>query len=209
MGEFELHNRPAFVPLADRRYACQQHYRGVFGIRQCERIVRIGEGLPRSEGEVSSGFSEGSDQLTRRAGISWMDPGPDHYWIFEKLARVVARANRYYQFDLTGFTEDAQFTRYEDKGAFYDWHQDGLEGELSMRKLSLVVQLTDPDEYEGGDLEFFSLSSDPELGAAWRDDLRLQGSVSVFPSFEHHRVTPMVRGSRHSLVCWVGGPPFR
>jgi PKHD-type hydroxylase len=180
----------------------------VFGPRQCERIVEAGQGLERESALVSSGSKGDHDQLTRIADVSWLSPSKTP-WVFEKLAVIVARANRVYQFDLSGFTEDAQFTCYDRKGAFYDWHQDGLEGELAGRKLSLVLQLSSPDDYSGGDLELFSLASDRALLSAWRDDLRQQGSVTVFPAFEFHRVKPVRTGQRYSLVCWIGGPPFR
>ena len=80
--------------------------------------------------------------------------------IFDKLTKVAQRANRLYGFDLLGFTEDMQFTMYDRPGAFYDWHQDGLEGEMAGRKLSLVVQLSDPDDYAGGELQLFNIIED-------------------------------------------------
>lgn len=199
----------AFVPDASRKYDCPVVLSAFFGKRQCERIVSSCGELPRDEGLIDAGRHGSREPKTRQAGVSWLSATKDNLWIFEKLASAVERANRIYQYDLLGFTEDVQFTRYDSNGAFYDWHQDGLEGELAGRKLSLVVQLTDAAEYDGADLEFFSLSCDPEIGEAWREDLRVQGTVVVFPAFEFHRVTPLTRGQRYSLVCWVGGPPFR
>lgn len=158
---------------------------------------------------VSDGDADDDDNAVRIAEIAWMPPGGEHRWIFDKLAGVVERANRVYNYDLLGFTEDAQFTSYDQPGAFYDWHQDGLEGELAIRKLSIVVQLSDPLAYDGCDLELFGLVNNPPVHNAWYNDLRQQGSVTVFPAFEYHRVTPIRSGRRHSLVCWVGGPPFR
>jgi PKHD-type hydroxylase len=74
----------------------------------------------------------------------------------------------------------------------------------------MVVQLSDPDEYEGGALEFFGLDGDETDAAAdRRTKMRQRGTVVTFPAFEYHRVTPLTAGTRRSLVCWVGGPPFR
>lgn len=190
-------------------YECPLVFPRVFGPRQCERIISAGLELERDTALVSSGSAEKRDDESRIADIAWMTPGGEHGWIFEKLSTVVARANRVYRFTLDGFTEDAQFTCYNRSGAFYDWHQDGLEGELAGRKLSLVVQLSNPGNYTGGDLELFSLSSDPPVAADWREDLRCQGTVIAFPAFEFHRVVPITSGERYSLVCWIGGPPFK
>lgn len=191
------------------RYECPLVFPRVFGKRQCQEIIDLGLALERETGLVSIGTSDKENDQARLADIAWLSPGGDSNWIFDKLAGVVDRANRSYDFELDGFTEDAQFTCYDRTGSFYDWHQDGLEGELSIRKLSLVVQLTDPATYDGCDLELFSLSCDPEIAETWREDLRQQGSVIAFPAFEFHRVTPTLSGKRYSLVCWVGGPPFR
>ena len=180
----------------------------MFGSRQCERIIEAGLALPRESAEVSDGDQDALETGTRDAAIAWMAPS-EHDWVFEKLAGVVARANKVYGYDLIGFTEDAQFTRYEHHGAFYDWHQDGLEGELAGRKLSLVVQLSDPADYDGGDLELFTSAADKTFLEQNRAVFRSRGTVIVFPAVEHHRVTPMTAGCRYSLVCWVGGPPFR
>ncbi|MDZ7732078.1 MAG: 2OG-Fe(II) oxygenase [Acidimicrobiia bacterium] len=116
-----------------------------------------------------------------------------------------------YDFELTGFTEDLQFTSYDETGAFYTWHQDGLDGEVAGRKLSIVIQLSASTDYEGSDLELLDVVEDypAEDLAAWRRRVRRRGTAVLFPAFEYHRVTPLVRGTRHSLVCWIGGPPFR
>jgi PKHD-type hydroxylase len=82
----------------------------------------------------------------------------------------------------------------------YGWHQD-YGGTIS-RKLSMVVQLTDPSEYEGGNLQVFT-SEQPK-------NIRKQrGLIAVFPSFIVHQVTPVTQGTRQSLVAWVSGPSFK
>ena len=140
-----------------------------------------------------------------------MDAGRRLVQLDLRQARSRGRcANRRYDFDLIGFTEDLQFTEYDGAGAFYTWHQDGLDGALAVRKLSMVVQLSDPDDYVGGELEFFALDGDESATASDRRvAMRTQGTVVVFPSFEYHRVAPLRSGVRRSLVCWVGGPAFR
>lgn len=199
------------MPELRTPYGAALVHPAVFSARQCERIIAAAAAAPTEVGQVGGGDGASDhDDAIRRSTISWIAADEEHSWIHDKLAGVVRRANRRYGFDLIGFTEDLQFTRYDGAGAFYDWHQDGLDGELAVRKLSLVVQLSDPADYEGGDLELFALDGggvavDPER----REQMRRRGSVTVFPSFEYHRVTPLHAGTRCSLVCWVGGPPFR
>jgi PKHD-type hydroxylase len=102
---------------------------------------------------------------------------------------------------------DIQFTTYKGSdNAKYDWHCDTFWGNPTSydRKISVVVQLTDSEEYEGGDFQFV-----PEWEQPANSDLRRKGTVICFPSFIHHRVTPVTQGVRKSLVAWVEGPKFR
>jgi len=138
----------------------------------------------------------------RRSQVSWLSNTSDTQWIFEKLARIVAKINaQHFCFDLTGFGEQLQLTNYdESENGMYGWHQD-YGGGIS-RKLSVAVQLTDPSEYEGGNLQMLT-SGSPE-------NVRKQrGLIAIFPSYTLHQVTPVTQGSRQSLVAWVSGPAFK
>lgn len=208
---FELRELRTFVPDVDHPYESALVFPRAFTPRQCDRIIELGLSLGAEDALVGGSEDDHVEEaVTRRSKTAWIEPD-DAPWIFEKLAKLALRANKVYDFDLLGFTEDAQFTLYDEPGAFYDWHQDGLGGEVAVRKLAIVVQLSDPDDYEGGELEIFHVvhEYEPEDVAAWSEDMRERGSVAVFPAFEYHRVTPIVSGRRYSLVCWVGGPPFR
>ena len=192
-------------------YRSHQVHPGVFTPRQCRRIVETAESLDAEVADLEGASGSGPDVSIRDSTITWMPPAPGTDWIFSKLAAVATRANRDYGFELTSFDEDLQFTRYERPGAFYTWHQDGLDLGVAHRKLALVVQLSDPADYRGAELELFDVvedSDDVEL-AAFRERVRPQGTVVVFPTFEYHRVTPLLSGARHSLVAWVSGPSFR
>lgn len=201
MHRFSLQTLPAFVPAETRDYAGAQVYPGAFSERQCRRIIEHAGALASDAAHVGAGDAAHD---IRRSTVAWIPADDETAWVFDKLAGLVRRANRVYRFDLIGFTEDLQFTEYAGEGAHYGWHQDGLDGELALRKLSIVVQLSPADDYSGGDLELFGIDD-----ASWSAATREQGTVVVFPSFEYHRVTPMESGIRRSLVCWVGGPPFR
>jgi PKHD-type hydroxylase len=210
--------RPQLPRPTSPPYQPVQVFSGVFTPRQCERIVRIGSSLPADEaGLEGEGGAFSSNPTLRKSRTAWISPGSDADWIFAKLAGVAFRANRRYGFDLSGFDEDLQFTTYEGPGAFYTWHQDGLDATVAVRKLSLVVQLSDPSNYEGAAVEFFGtcddLDEDPPNDRRRHDGpvepSSRRGAVLVFPAFEYHRVTPLRSGIRHSLVSWVSGPPFR
>jgi PKHD-type hydroxylase len=148
------------------------------------------------------------DQATlnniRRSQISWLNKTPETAWVFEKLAHAASSLNaEYYRFDLTGFGEPMQLTNYDqsDHGR-YGWHQDYSGKNVPSRKLSLVLQLTDPSEYEGGNLQILT-RGDPE-------NVRKQrGLIAAFPSYVLHQVTPVTQGTRQSLVAWISGPQFR
>lgn len=94
-----------------------------------------------------------------------------------------------------------QFTEYT-KEQYYEWHMDTNKLESEMRKVSIIVQLTDPDNYEGGDFQFRHYGGDIEDVPA----LRQRGTVIVFPSWLEHRVTPVTKGKRQTLVAWMSGP---
>ena len=206
-----LADRPLLPRRAAPAYSTHEVHPGVFTPAQCRRILRIGAGLPLDDGGLEGSDGQVQDEELRAADVAWIPPASDTRWIFDKLAVVATRANRRYGFDLTGFEEDLQFTCYDRRGVFYTWHQDGLDGPVAHRKLSLVLQLSDPDDYDGAELELFQAVADLDETdlADLADRSRAQGTVVVFPSFEYHRVTPLRRGTRHSLVAWLSGPPFR
>ena len=105
--------------------------------------------------------------------------------------------------------QTVQFARYRD-GGHYGWHRDVNESAISpngeSRKLSLTLCLTDPKDYEGGELQFFN--GERPMDKKTVEEIRGQGSVIVFDSRDWHRVTPVTKGTRYSLVCWTVGPNF-
>jgi PKHD-type hydroxylase len=155
-----------------------------------------------SNAQVGGGGGGVVDSNIRRSQVSWLNNNPDTKWVFDKLADVVSKMNaQHFRFDLTGFGETLQLTNYDQsENGMYGWHQD-YGGGIS-RKLSMAVQLTDPAEYEGGNLQVMT--------AANPQNIRKQrGLIAIFPSYVLHQVTPVTQGSRQSLVAWVSGPAFK
>lgn len=141
----------------------------------------------------------------RRAEIGWLDDIPAASWVMDRMVGLVARANRDgFGFDLTDFGESAQVARYgAERLGHFDWHSDiGAGNWAAKRKLTIVVQLSDPDAYAGGALE---LRPDSNVTTA----PRARGLATIFPSFVLHRVTPVTAGTRWSLTLWAHGPQFR
>lgn len=138
----------------------------------------------------------------RRSQVSWLSKTQDTAWVFEKLGHIVSVLNaQYYRFDVVGFGENIQMTNYDhSENGMYGWHQD-YGGNIS-RKLSLVLQLTDPNQYEGGNLQIMT-TGEPQIVQKQR------GLVVMFPSYVLHQVTPVTSGSRQSLVAWISGPAFK
>jgi PKHD-type hydroxylase len=146
------------------------------------------------------------NERVRASQVTWIGAKPELQHIWEKLAATVAEVNsRFFHFDLTGFHEPMQLGLYtEQQQGHYDWHTDAASSDRSVpRKLSLAMLLSDPSEFEGGEFQV-KTSSD-----AVQTLETLKGRAWFFPSYTLHRVAPVTKGVRRSLVLWVGGPAFR
>lgn len=139
----------------------------------------------------------------RNSYITWLD----EQWIYNEIQPFIQEANINAKWNFEwDWTEPAQFTRYK-LNQYYNWHVDqDIEPDDNgkIRKLSCTVQLSHPEEYEGGDLQFQT-----PHGEFTANEIKPKGSICVFPSFVTHRVTPVTSGIRQSLVMWNRGKPFR
>ena len=164
-------------------------------------------------------------QKKRKSDIVWMNDT----WIYKEIHPYIHEANQKagWNFDWD-WSESCQFTKYG-VGQYYGWHCDSWDKPYSrppladgtrpidhgkIRKLSVTISLSHPDEYEGGNLEFDfrnQVDWDRNKKAAIHscDGIRPRGSIIVFPSFVWHRVAPVTKGTRYSLVIWNLGYPFR
>lgn len=184
------------IPFAEFIYFDQ-----LFLPHEIERINALWSDSESVGAVMSSGGPEYKQEL-RKSDVHFIHHNEDSRWIYDKLAGVVLQCNaQYFGFDLSGFEESLQLAKYG-VDDYFQWHMDFGPNEISHRKLSVTVQLTDPDEYEGGDLLF--RINDREEKAP-----RTRGTVVVFPSFIHHKVTSVTRGQRRSIVAWAAGRPFR
>lgn len=155
--------------------------------------------------QMKKGVTEGNkkSEKIRDSNISFISP-ENIDWLFRKLTSLCENLNnQFFKFELQGFLEGLQFTEYKAPHQHYTWHKDKAFMQR-VRKLSIVVQLTDEDEYEGGDLEILIRPDDKPLKTP-----RSKGTLIAFPSYEIHRVSPVTKGTRHSLVGWITGYPFK
>ena len=156
----------------------------------------------------------------RNSDLVWLNDT----WIYKEIHPFVHEANQKagwnFEWDRS---ESCQFTKYK-QGQYYDWHCDGWdkpyqrkEGDPEngkIRKLSMTCQLSDGSEYKGGELEFDFRNYDPHMRDESKHKIKCKeilpkGSIIVFPSFLWHRVKPVKKGTRYSLVVWHLGYPFK
>jgi len=173
-----------------------------FSLADCDRIlVQAATAVP----EDAKLVGQTKDHNIRRADLVWLDNVPDTGWVMDAIIDLVRVANRdTYQFDLTEFMESLQVAHYDSaREGHFDWHSDIGDGRIAAkRKLTLVAQLSEPDAYVGGLLEVMPSSHTVTANTA-------RGSVTIFPSYMLHRVTPVTEGSRMSMTVWAHGPAFR
>ena len=169
---------------------------------ECAALVTLCVAAPKKDAGLVRATT--AHQI-RRADLVWLDDLPQAAWVMDRMIGLVAAANRQsFGFDLTEFAESPQVARYEaERAGHFDWHSDIGAGVLAAkRKLTVVVQLSDPGDYQGGTLE---LRPDSNVTQTPRD----RGTATIFPSFVLHRVTPVTQGTRWSLTLWSHGPAFR
>jgi len=193
--------------------------------RLCDHIVQ--HGLSKTESMARTGAFRDNKKLSqdeitdlkrkRNSNITWLDDP----WIYKELHPFIDMANKNAGWNFKwDFSEQCQFTKYK-LNQYYDWHCDSWSRPYEkgntkgkIRKLSMTCQLTDGSEYDGGELEFDFRNYDPHMRDETKHLIKAKeilpkGSIVVFPSFVWHRVKPVTKGVRYSLVMWNLGYPFK
>lgn len=176
----------------------------VFTEDELNKIIKFGNMYVEEQAQIG-GTTGSINKDIRACKLAWMFPNNHTNWVYQKITDLVNKINdSMFNFDLTKL-ETFQFTKYkEEESGFYDKHIDPMIGVYlpENRKLSLVLQLSDPSEYEGGDLCLYT-GKDPTIIEKKR------GRVVFFPSYTLHEVKPVTKGTRYTLVGWVHGPAFK
>ena len=177
----------------------------IFTPEQCQMIINAGRSEPKNNAEIGNkqGIKSGViDTKTRTSHISWI-PFKKMIEMYKNIEKIMKQTNgNHFGFDGMQITEQAQYTEYPE-GGFYDWHTDNdinCQHEPPVRKISMTCLLSPQNEFEGGDLELIKEGQAVKLK---------QGQAIFFASFIRHRVAPVTRGNRKSLVMWFGGTPFK
>lgn len=177
-------------------------YENVFTEEELGYILEWGEETDLQPAEIGESDDNVVTEI-RQSEVGWIDCHEGTQWIFDRFAEFALDANEKmnWNFNLMGFGDEIQYTKYygTNKG-HYSWHGD-IGPAVSHRKLSLVLQLTDPEEYEGGELEI-------SIGSRTLRVPRVKGGLAIFPSFVLHRVLPVTDGERRSLVSWISGQNY-
>ena len=176
----------------------------LFTPEQCQKIIDAGRRQKPQQAKVGIDKPGGSgvDTKKRTTTISWL-PFEEMKPMYNDINTFIQKANRnHFGFENVAITEMAQFTEYPE-GGFYDWHMDtdvNMQHEPPVRKISMTLLLSPENQFEGGDLELMAPGKKVNLK---------QGHAIIFASFLNHRVAPVTKGVRQSLVMWFGGKPFK
>lgn len=174
-----------------------------FTAEQIAELCSYAEELPKVPGTTGSGnLSEEQQKEIRSSDVAWIASNADTKWIYDQLVeRIMVGNERYFRLNLWGFVDDLQYTTYDAaKNDHYDFHIDLNGKDEYQRKLTVVLQLSKPQAYEGGELKI--------QGRCEEILPKTQGHLLMFPSWARHKVCPVTSGIRKSLVMWVSGFDF-
>jgi len=191
------------------------YFEKVLSDEVCDMIMEIGKNKQEIKAGLRDKTIEKDLSKIRNSNIAWLD----EKFIYDCVHPFVHEANQKAGWNFKwDYSESCQFTKY-DTNQFYEWHSDqnnipfnhpedkNFHGKI--RKLSVTVSLSNPDEYEGGNLEFDFRNNETGNNKKLCEEIRPRGSIVVFPSFVFHRVTPVTKGIRYSLVMWNLGYPYQ
>jgi PKHD-type hydroxylase len=204
------------------------YFKSALSHKFCDEVIKYG--LSKSEEIARTGGVDSKKELSkqeikdikkiRNSDIVWLNDR----WIYKEIHPYIHEANKKagWNFDWD-WSESCQFTKYK-LNQYYDWHCDSYEKPYNnpdnknthnkIRKLSVTCQLTDGSEYDGGELEFDFRNYNPSKRDEYKHVIKAKeilskGSIVVFPSHLWHRVKPVTKGTRYSLVIWNLGYPYK
>jgi PKHD-type hydroxylase len=181
-------------------------WEGALTTQEVDAIEQYGDALPHQKAGLTSKTAS-YDQAIRITDVAWIVRNAQTQVFYSRMETILLSLNRqFFQYDLSGLAP-MQYAVYDgSEQGHFDWHIDyGRERgheQHEPRKLSISVQLSNPSDYDGGELQA-QVRSRIDIAAKTR------GTVIAFPSYMLHRVTPITRGVRKSLVVWATGPEYR
>jgi PKHD-type hydroxylase len=179
-----------------------------FTPEQCNKILEDGLKIPAQDAKLGvAGMGDYINDNYRKSKIRFIQfNNPDFTWLFDELWKMGMQANRdWFNFHITNLSF-IQLAEYDESyQGEYKKHHDvfWVNNDNYHRKLTCVIQLTNPAEYEGGDFEMYDLNQYPD-----KEEMRTQGTAIFLPSFINHAALPITKGKRYSLVVWMEGPKW-
>lgn len=167
---------------------------GAFSSEERQHALDLGRSL-----ELSGSHQTSPDPELRSARSAWIENCAEAAPLFESFRSLFAEANASFGFTVEAIREPLLYVEYG-AGDHFTWHVDTWPKEVSNRKISCSILLSEPREFDGGDLEFCP-------GGRLLDS-RDAGTAILFPSFTAHRLTKVTTGTRKALVAWIHGRPF-
>ena len=166
-------------------------------------LVRLQDDLATLSFVEAKTFGDPNDKI-RKSRVKWIPHTEQFEWLYELMEKLAIEANGIWNFNIQSMPEQIQYTEYlAEDGGHYTWHQDIGPESASLRKISITIQLSDSESYEGGDLQIW------KGGESVDTCPRGAGVAVLFPSYMMHRVTPVTKGLRKSLVLWIGNEHYK
>lgn len=169
-------------------------------LRECEVIIALGQAVPLGQTVVVEQAALAGHRVCETHLIAESQETRPLYDLLWSAAAHAAEHS--YGFELTQITREPHYVEYRAGAGHFHWHNDySHESDEAPRKVTVVIQLSDSQDYDGGDFETF--------GPIGETAPRAPGTIFCLPSIVPHRVTPVTSGVRRALVAWVAGPRFR
>lgn len=171
-----------------------------------DSIIERIHSLASSQVSDEAVLLDSSTNDMRKGSLKWLKRNSSNEWLYNTVSSIIEPVNNsVFNFDLSSI-ETIQYTQYINTGDKYDFHVDAAPAQeqgKDVRKLTMIIQLSNDEDYTGGDVEFMS-------GRKYNEKApRAKGSIVIFPAFVMHKVNPIITGKRNSLVIWFRGPKFR
>ena len=196
------------MPMPEVGFSCQtvSWWTEVFSPEECEDLKTLLLELPRTIKGCTTGNK--IDTKWRNSKVAHLPYTDEYQWIYDRMMVAGSKINQEsYRYKLTGTHDEINFIVYNKGEHFNCWHLDKHPGGYCpglSRKLNCIVQLSDPDTYEGGEFQVWNGDNDEPIITAPKD----QGFMLACSTFTWHRATPVTKGQRCTLVLHLSGPPF-
>lgn len=185
------------------------YFKSYFTKQQCDKMVETIQKRPHKDAQIGVNGTIATDSSFRKSKIRFVNKSDAELgYMFDELWKnAIVANNDWFNFHISKL-DYLQFAEYESANrGEYKTHHDVFymnNDPVYHRKLSCIVQLSDPKTYKGGDLELMEVDTHPN-----KEEMRQQGTVIFFPSFVRHAALPVTEGKRHSIAAWFDGPKWR